>query len=218
MGRRLLQTRLAFLGGSDVLCRPTEDVIGYLETVGRTFPIVPRTKGIISADDDAPRLEGIHVFLDEFTQPRPCREALRAYRDRHLIHVDLGIESGDPQVRRLYGKSWDNDDLRATVSDVKSAGLGLSLLTLVGAGGIQSAGRHVEATAELLNGLELDRGDTVFLLDENEVRDLDADSGGFEPMIGACWFQQQETLKQSLAPLRERGVKVLPYSLEKQWA
>ena len=58
----------------------------------------------------------------------------------------------------------------------------------------------------------------VFLLDENEVRDPAASAVDFDPLTGPAWVQQQEQMKQALAPLRERGVKVLPYSLEKQWA
>ena len=37
-------------------------------------------------------------------------------------------------------------DLRATVADLKSAGLGVSVLTLVGAGGVERGPAHVEQT------------------------------------------------------------------------
>ena len=57
------------------------------------------------------------------------------------------------------------------VSDLKACDLGVSVLTPVGAGG---AG-HVKQTSDLLTSLELSRGDTVFLLHENEVRDPAAD-------------------------------------------
>ncbi len=35
---------------------------------------------------------------------------------------------------------------------------------------------------------------------------------------GPAWAEQQKRLKDAMAPLRSRGVKVLPYTLEKQWA
>jgi hypothetical protein len=219
MGRRLLQTRLAFLAGSDVLRRPAGDVIAYLDAVARVFPIVPKIKGAsASRDEDTPILEGIHTFLDDFSAPRPGTEALRAYHERYLIHVGLGVESGDPKIRRRYGKTWDDEEIRAMVGDLKTCGFGLSLLTLIGAGGSEFSNGHVEKTVQLVHGLDLARGDMVFLLDENQLHDPGASLVDFEPLTGSDWAKQQERMKQALAPLRERGVKVLSYSLEKQWA
>jgi hypothetical protein len=214
MGRRLLQTRVAFLAGSDVLRRPAQDVTAYLETLGRMFQFDSASKASpTSPDDDSPCLEGVHVFLDDFSSPRPDRELLAACRARHLLHVSLGVESGDPAVRESYKKTWKDDELRALVSDLKACDLRVSVLTLVDAGG---AG-HVKQTSDLLTSLELARGDTVFLLDEKEVRDPAADLGEEGSLTGAEWAEQQQALRLALTPLRERGVKVLPYSLDKQW-
>ncbi len=47
----------------------------------------------------------------------------------------------------------------------------MSVLTLVGAGGVERAEPHVEQTARLIESLDLGPGDFVFLLDENEIRD-----------------------------------------------
>ena len=219
MGRRLLQTRVAFLAGSDVLRCPPDDVIGYLESLGRTFPIVPKVKGRASrVEDDQPHLEGIHVFLDEFSPPRPGGEALLAFRQQNLAHVSLGVESGDPGIRSLHGKSWDNRDLPRLVSDLKTAGIGVSVLTLVGAGGAGVAERHLAGTTQLLESLELARGDIVFLLDERELGEQEPSRTVNGYPTARAWAQQQAQLKEALAPLRAQGVKVLPYSLEKQWA
>jgi hypothetical protein len=35
---------------------------------------------------------------------------------------------------------------------------------------------------------------------------------------GPAWSEQQAKLKEALAPLKKRGIKVLPYTMEKQWA
>ncbi len=219
MGRRLLQTRVVFLAGSDVLrCRPS-DLIRYLEIAVRRF-IRP---GDAAADGDQadlerPRIEGIHCMLDDFSAGRPDRDTLRAAGERHLRHVSLGVESGDREIRRSFGSLWSDDDLRATVSDLKVCGIKVSVLTLVGPGGARHAGAHLARTEGLLASLDLGRGDAVFLLDEKEVRDPHRDQAASEALAGAAWTQQQEQLKQALGPLRQRGVKVLPYSLEKQWA
>ncbi|MGC8643472.1 MAG: hypothetical protein ACP5XB_26750 [Isosphaeraceae bacterium] len=258
-GRRLLQSRVVFLAGSDVLRLPIEDVNSYLEIIAQTFSIGPRIKGQGNRpDENTPRLEGIHAFLDDFGTLGPDREAPRGYRQRNLLHVSLGVESGDPDIRARYGKAWSDDDLRTLVADLRAAAINLSILTLVGAGGTERSDKHLSETTRLLLGLGLDRGDTVFLLDERELRDPASPDEGNPPssrpgfpvgsavrtdpqpmptvrtaeptgamqeakesvytcLDGDAWAAQQERLKQALSPLRERGVKVLPYSLEKQW-
>ena len=127
-GNRLLQSRVVFLAGSDVLREPVEKVVAYLDAVGRTFPIEPKMPGSkpdrADDDDNIPRFDGVHAFLDNFALPRPDRAAWGEFATRGLVRVSLGVESGDPDVRALYHKSWTDDDLVAIVADLKSAGLG----------------------------------------------------------------------------------------------
>jgi hypothetical protein len=220
-GLRLLQSRVIFLAGSDVLRKPVERVVAYLDAVGRTFPIEPKVPGSkpdrVDDEDIIPRFDGVHAFLDNFSSPRPDRAAWGEFATRGLARVSLGVESGDPAVRALYDKSWTDDDLVATVADVKSAGLGVSLLTLVGAGGVERAESHVRFTTQLIDMLDLGAGDFVFLLDENEVRDPNRSLEGLTLLQGPAWSEQQAKLKEALAPLKKKGVKVLPYTMEKQW-
>ena len=102
---------------------------------------------------------------------------------------------------------------------MKAAGIGLSVLTLVGAGGEENG--DVARTAEraqLFTSLGLTRGDTLFLLDERQLADSGGEGGDSNGLTEAAWTRRQEWFKQALSPLRERGVRVLCYSLEKQWA
>jgi hypothetical protein len=220
-GNRLVQSRVVFLAGSDVLHEPVERVLAYLDAVNRTFAIEPKmtgTKPDRAVDDDTmPRFDGVHAFLDNFTLPQPDRAAWVEFARRGLVRISLGVESGDPAVRALYQKSWADDDLCTLVRDVKSAGLGVSLLTLVGAGGAEQAESHVRLTTQLIDSLDLSAGDFVFLLDENEIREPNQNPEGWTPLEGPAWSEQQARFKEALAPLKKRGIKVLPYTMEKQW-
>jgi hypothetical protein len=42
-------------------------------------------------------------------------------------------------------------------------------------------------------------------------------SAGLTLLGRADWSEQQRRFKEALAPLKGRGIKVLPYTLEKQW-
>jgi hypothetical protein len=220
-GRRMAQSRLIFLAGDDVLHQTVEEVEAYLDVIARTYPIVPGTKEATedhgSADEPPVRLEGVHAFLDEFSDRRWEPVTWGRLAARGLNRLSLGIESGDPRVRALNGKHWQDDDLRASVAEVKAAGLGISVLTLVGAGGAQLAKGHVDCTARLIASLDLGRGDFVFLLDEDEIRDPHRMPSGLPRLERLAWIEQQGRLKDALASLKIRGIKVLPYTLEKQW-
>jgi hypothetical protein len=217
MGSRLLLAPNAFVAGSNLLRQPAELVASFLEIVRRTLSSAIVDTSRTAEVDDGPRFREIHTFLDEFSAPRPAVQSLRNLRQSQLTRVSLGVESGDPLVRDLYGKSWKNDDLRAQVADLKSAGIHLSVLVLVGAGGKRYAVSHVERTGELLNSLGLTKGDTVFLLDAEEVQGDPTQEDPHGRLIMEEQIAQQERLKQGLEGLSKRSVKVAPYTLFKQW-
>ncbi len=210
-GDRLLQARGVYLADGGVLHQPSEHVAAYLECLGRIFPIREKAEG------DGPRFDGFHMFLDDFRGVRAGLADWGGFLERGLIRLSLGIESGALAIRAGYRKDWSDDDLRAVVADAKLAGLGLSVLTLVGAGGRERAGEHVEQTARLIASLSLDRGDFVFLLDERELGLSGVESPERISWRGEDWDSQQRTLKETLGPLKRRGIKVLPYTMEKQW-
>ncbi len=219
-GRRLLQSRLLFFAGSGVLKRPIEDLAECLAAIAEIFPIEPRsrttTRGSVNRDEH-PQFDGVHAYLDDFSLPRPVGGHWRTLADRRLIRVSLGVPSGDREVRSASGKDWSDEDLQATVREIKEAGIGVSVLIHVGAGGVGFAESHAKETIRLVSSLELVAGDFVFLLDERE-QGLAAPSGrGMQRFSNNAWLEQQAKIKEGLAPLKERRVKVLPYTMEKQW-
>ncbi len=218
-GRRLLQSRVVFLGGADVLHQPVETILAYLTAIGRTFPVEPgrRLAAPSRADDEAPRFDGVHAFVEDFARQMPDRAGWSELAAHGLVRVSIGVESGAPAVRSNYRKNWENDAIRTTVADLKSAGLGVSVLTIVGAGGLEQAETHVERTTRLIESLELASGDFVFLLDENELDESNAGAAAATLLPRSTWLKQQAQLKEALAPLKKRAIKVLPYTLEKQW-
>jgi hypothetical protein len=224
-GRRLSQTRNLFLAGRDLLRLSVDQVAADLAIVADTFPIDPTLarKSPRERPEDAATLDGIVAFLEEFAPPHLDRDDWARLRGLHLDRVALGVESGASEVRALYGKTWEEDDLRSTVADLKSARIAISLLILAGAGGLEHAERHVSATADLLGGLDLGAGDFVYLLDIEEVGGPSArgrlGEKGLTALDSAAIVDQQARLKGTLSPLmKPKGAKVLPYSLEKQQA
>lgn len=217
LGRRLNQTRAVFLAGADVLRQPAGEVLGYLDAIGKTLPLSTAARATRSNDPESgPTIDDVHVFLDDFAEPIAEVAMLVGAQKRRLSHIAVGVESGDPDVRRLYGKDWKDEGLQNFVSRAKESSVELSVLILVGAGGSEHATDHIASTVRLIKSLALTRGDLIFLLDEREI--TASPISGVTPLDHAAWSEQLDLLRQGLSSLRQRGVKVLPYSMAKQWA
>jgi hypothetical protein len=219
-GQRLLQSRILFLAGPEVLHQPTEKLIAFLKIIGEAFPIEPKIRGGTRdrfGEEEKLRFDGVHAMIGDFFSPLPDRSGWRELAQRGLTRITLDVISGDPKVRSVYQKSWTEDSLETTISDIKAAGLGISILLLVGAGGVEFAATHVGQTVRLIESLELTAGDFVFLLDEREIDGQNLFHPGVTSQSGAAWSEQQARFKDALASFKKKGLKVLPYTLEKQW-
>jgi hypothetical protein len=218
LGRRVLQCNGVFLAGSDVLRRPIDDIEAYLAAITEVFPLgAAPARRLRDLPENEPQLEGVDAFLDDFRPPLPDEAGWRRLAVRGLRRVNLGGESGDPEVLRTYGKKWEPEELRPVVASLKGAGLAVRVVTLVGAGGESLAERHASATADLMNSLDLGRGDLVYLVDANEVGDVAAREPSIVPLVGPAWHAQQADMKERLNPVKAKGAKLPPYSLEKQY-
>ncbi len=222
VGRRVAQSKGMFLGGADLLHRPIEEILGFLEAARQVFPIGadpsrPSRPDQAGSGDDwdeiQPPLGPIHAFLDDFQPPMPNLEGWKRLKDAQLGRLTLGIESGDQVVRARFGKSWEEKDLRSTIAGLKSAGIGVGLIVLVGAGGRARADSHLDATATLLASLPLESGDLVSLVD---ARSLDADP--VDPLTDEETMAQNRALKERVAAARtSKGPKLVAYNPDKQW-
>jgi hypothetical protein len=225
LGRRFDQCRVAFLAGSDALLQSPETVAADLTAIGHVFPLRlgPPLRDSEAEVEGPHQLQGVISFLDVFPTEGPGIADWRTFERLGLSRIALGIESGDAEVRALYGKGWSEDDLRLAVTRRKQAGIAASVLVLTGAGGVESAERHVDGTVRLLSSLELDRHDFIFLLDDEEIAGEHGrrllQGQGRTPLSAEQGEEQRGRLKQALSEsLASRRVKVLLYSLDKQWA
>jgi hypothetical protein len=201
LGRRIEQAKGAFLAGPDVLRLPYDWLAAHLETI----------RGL----DARGRLERVVAWLDDPTPPLYEPGDWSRLRALGLERVAVAIESGDPEVRGLYGSLWTNEDLRGAVGLLQGAGIGVSLIVLADAGGTAFADRHGRETASLVATLGLRPGDAVFVLDAAEAGDASV-GGAVEPCGPADTEVRRGALLAALRAAKPAGVKVVPYSPEKQ--
>ena len=208
-GRRLLQCRTVFLAGSDALLLPAADVKSHLKTI---HDVLAASAG---SEPGPTATKSTHFWMtlspaDPIVIPGGNSPTLG------LNRVSIGIASGDPAVRALHHQHWSDQDLPSVFADLKSAGIGASVLTLVGSGGADHAESHVTKTAALIESLALSPGDFVFLLDENELHD--AEHVSQQPPLARTGMARATVSCSSRHSLRAQGPQGqgASYTMEKQ--
>ncbi len=106
---------------------------------------------------------GVAAFLDPDRAPSRSAQAFAALREAGLVEATLGLETGQPDLRRRLGKRADLSDVRAAIDAMRTAGVGVGLTVLVGLGEHDDEHRHRDATVALLASLDLGTRDFVHL-------------------------------------------------------
>ncbi len=218
LGRQILQCRRIFLAGADFPRLGADAVIASLDAALESLPIRPASR-VRPRDANPlemePSLDGFEAFLHEFDRPPWSPEVWSELQARHFRRLILGLESGSPVVRQLYGREWVNECLRGWV---ESCPVPLGLVVVVGAGGEESAQRHVDETVALVESLPIPAGSLVSLVDADELDTRPAAERPFTPLDASRMASQREALKGRLsAALAPRKVKVATYSTDKRW-
>lgn len=214
-GRRLAQARGIHMAGSDLITRPMPEVIDAMETAARMFGEV--TVDVTHRVIDPPRSlrkTDMHMMTHHLERTPPTPEMFREYRQRGLVHLTIGVESVSGDVLRAYGRSWRLDDLQCWLTNAAEADLPVSVVWIVGAGGT-SLPEDVGHAAKRIEEIAWCPGTIVYLLDAGEIAE-----GAIRGQLGireSNAAELNELRRLTVEPARARGVKVLPYTIDKEW-
>ena len=152
--------RSIFLGDANALILPQNRLIRVFDKINQEFCLADSSS---ATDLEKPIFEGIHSFLDVFAGERRSEMDFRELKARHLKRVYLGMESGFDPLLAFLNKPATSAQASDLVARLKSAGLGVGLIVLVGAGGDRFADAHVEETAALIRKMPLGPEDVIYL-------------------------------------------------------
>lgn len=206
LGRRLAQNRDVYLGGSSAVRGPIER---YFEVANEELPIVGRRDGSRVLAPAEAELGYINLFLDDFRSGLPDTGVWQRLKDHHLGRVNLGVVTADNELRRTLGLGGSAEDVAEVVRCIKSAAIDVAVFFHLGIGDQE----HVARTVQWVEALDFSREDFLYLIDGEECGlRMNANANRKESDA------QREIFKERLTPLRKKnGVKVVPYSIEKQW-
>ncbi|MEJ2292823.1 MAG: radical SAM protein, partial [Deinococcales bacterium] len=146
LGRAVRGRRGVFFGDGNALVLSNARLEPLFAEVRRAMPEQP-----------------VSSFVDVFGGERKPVEAWRELASWGLTRVAVGLETGSDALLSYLNKPGSADEAAAFVATLKEAGLAVSVIVMVGAGGERFAAEHERDTAALLDRLPLGRGDLVYL-------------------------------------------------------
>ena len=150
LGRGTLLRRSLFLGDANALVVPMPTLEPLLRVIRDHF------------GDEIDRFDGMHAFLDGFSGAKKSATDFQRLRELGLKQVCVGLESGHDPLLQWLQKPGTSDEAGAAIRAMKEAGLQVSVIVLLGAGGTTFDEGHRRDTAALLSTLPLEGMDIVY--------------------------------------------------------
>ncbi len=195
LGGGMSLRRTIFLGDANSLVVPTKRLITLFDVVGDTL--------------DVEALGGIYAFLDGFSGEKKTTDDYAELHKRGLTRVYIGMESGSDRLLEFLNKPGRADQAVQAVRAMKSAGVAVGIIVLLGAGGHEHSKDHINETARAISAMNLDLDDIVYfselLISEGMEYARDAFAADLHPMTHEERLDQQKAIEKRLKFSRRGG-------------
>ncbi len=141
-------TRRVFLADGDALAAPTDHLLAILENLHAAFPWLERISSY------ALPANLLKKSVDELTR----------LWEAGLTLIYYGIETGSADLLKRITKGATPEAMITGLTKAKQAGLKISATVILGLGGQTGWQEHIDATADLVNQVELDYLSTLQLM------------------------------------------------------
>jgi len=207
VGAGLALRKAIFLGDANALIIPQPRLRELLSVVHDEFAIGPE------AD-----YKGIYAFLDIFGAERKTLDEYRELAAAGVRRIYLGLESGDETVFRLLNKPGSPAESIEAVRVIKTAGIAVGVILLVGAGGDRFAAAHVQHSLAAIAAMHLGPEDIVYLspliITPDSPYLAQLQDAGSSPLSATAINDQLDQLKRGARAVVGSGAKVVIYHIE----
>ncbi len=148
-------SRRVFLADGDALAAPTEHLLTLLYSLRSAFP----------------RLERVSSYALPANLLKKSVEELTQLRESGLALLYYGIETGSADLLKRITKGATPKAMITGLSKAKQAGLRISATVILGLGGQAYWREHIDATADLVNRVELDYLSTLQLMIDPSIHE-----------------------------------------------
>ncbi len=146
LGEAAAMRRGLFLGDGNALALSVDRLVPLVEAARAVFPDRPWSG-----------------FVDVFSGERKSVDDWSALRARGLDRVVVGLETGHGPLLKFLNKPGTPGEAESFLVLLKEAGVRVSIVLMVGAGGDRYADGHARDTLALVGRLPLGPGDLVYL-------------------------------------------------------
>ena len=165
-GRAIGLRRSLFLADANALVIPQDRLLRLLDILEEELPVVP---GELEGDERAAwraahpgALGGMYSFVDAFSIRHKSRTDYRTLAQRGLRRVYIGLESGDDRLLAVLSKQNSAAEVREGVDIIRSGGVDVGVIVMLGIGGWRFAADHVRHTTAVLNAMALGSRDMIY--------------------------------------------------------
>ena len=155
MARAYPGVRRVFLADGDALAAPTDHLLAILAALRAAFP----------------RLERASSYALPANLLKKSVEELTQLRESGLTLLYYGIETGSADLLKRITKGATPEAMITGLTKAKQAGLQVSATVILGLGGQTYWREHIDATADLVNQVELDYLSTLQLMIDPSIHD-----------------------------------------------
>ena len=188
LGNGLFLRRTIFLGDANALVVPIRKLIPLIEKIHNHL--------------DVEKLGGIFAFLDGFSGERKSTGDYQQLKDLGLNKIYIGLESGNNQLLKFLNKPGSAQDALSAVRTIKSSGISVGIIVLLGAGGKQYDANHITDTVDIINQMGLDADDLVYFSELIESEGLEYTQKAFSenliPLSSAKRLEQRNKIEEQL--------------------
>ena len=210
VGEGLKLRRSIFLGDANALTVPW----AHLE---QTFK---RVREAFAGDEEGPGGDRIYGFTDAFGAIHRSQHEIETLSAWGLRRVYIGLETGHDPLLELVGKQGTSRDAVAAVRRLKTGGVEVGAIVLLGLGGDRYGDAHVRDTVKALNAMGLGSGDMVYFSEMVAPPELEYAGQmaemGIRPLTSCEMKAQMSAIREGLAfPDPGRRPKVAVYDIRR---
>jgi radical SAM superfamily enzyme YgiQ (UPF0313 family) len=169
--------RTIFLGDANALVVPMRKLVPLFNIINKKLKVL--------------ELGGIFAFLDGFSGEKKNMEDFRLLKSLGLEKVYIGMESGHDPLLKFLHKPGTSRELLKAVKAIKSGGVSVGIIILLGAGGKQYSDKHISDTIKVINQMNLDADDILYFSELIENEGLSYSQNAFQNNLEALSAEER---------------------------
>lgn len=211
-GKGLLLRKSIFLADANALIISQENLLEILREIHKHYTIIideTRSSELFQRRRKGEILfSGIYSFIDLFTGGYKNKQDFHEMAKLGVKRVYIGMESGSESLLEFLNKPGSQEEIISAVNKIKSAGIDVGIIVLIGAGGKKYHKTHIADTVNVLNQMHLGQNDFIYFSDYYPQFNTDSIKNLDEDRIMPLEYEEMVRQKREI----KKGLKYTEYS------